>query len=74
MTRALVWGGPAVLVFLLSAVVARADIIGTVTLTGKPNSKDAAFYAPATGCGESPIRHSENWKVGPKGELGEVGV
>jgi plastocyanin len=30
--------------------------------------------AKASGCGESPIRHTENWKVGPKGELGDVVV
>ena len=74
MTRALLLGGSVILAFLLSAPLARADISGAVTLIGKPNSKDEAFYAPATGCGESPIRHSENWKVGPKGELGDVVV
>ncbi|MEJ0000235.1 MAG: carboxypeptidase regulatory-like domain-containing protein [Verrucomicrobiota bacterium] len=53
---------------------ARADITGTVTLTGKPNSHDETFVAAANGCGESPVRHTENWKVGPKGELGDVVV
>jgi len=48
------------------------DITGTVTLVGKPNSQDETFVAQANGCGESPIRHTENWKVGPKGELGDV--
>jgi hypothetical protein len=63
------------LVLLLScASFARADITGTVRLTGKPNSQDETFVAKANGCGESPIRHTENWKVGPKGELGEVVV
>ena len=54
--------------------IAQADITGTVTLVGKPNSKDETFVASASGCGESPIRHTENWKVGPKGELGDVVV
>jgi plastocyanin len=49
-----------------------ADITGVVTLAGQPKSKDETFYAPANGCGESPIRHTENWKIGPKGELGDV--
>jgi plastocyanin len=52
----------------------RADITGVVTLIGKPNSQDETFYAKAIGCGESPIRHTENWKIGPKGELGDVVV
>jgi plastocyanin len=56
------------------APAARADITGTVTLAGKPNSQDETFVAQASGCGESPIRHTENWKVGPKGELGDVVV
>lgn len=53
---------------------AHADITGTVTIKGPPNSKDETFIAPANGCGESPIRHTENWKIGPKGELAEVVV
>ena len=62
-------------ILLLSlAPFARADITGTVTLTGKPNSQDETFVAKANGCGESPIRHTENWKVSPKGELGDVVV
>jgi plastocyanin len=56
------------------AVSAQADITGTVTLVGKPNSQDETFVAKANGCGESPIRHTENWKVSPKGELGDVVV
>ena len=59
---------------LLLAPDAQADITGTVTLQGKPNSQDETFVAKANGCGESPIRHTENWKVGPKGELGDVVV
>jgi plastocyanin len=50
----------------------RADITGTVTLLGKPGSTDNTFLAPVSGCGDSPVRHTENWKVGPKGELGDV--
>jgi plastocyanin len=57
---------------LLLCSPAHAQITGTVTLTGKPNSKDETFVAAANGCGESPIRKTENWKVGPKGELGDV--
>jgi plastocyanin len=60
--------------FPLSAGVACADVTGTVTLVGKPNSQDETFVAKANGCGESPIRKTENWKVGPKGELGDVVV
>jgi plastocyanin len=64
-----------VLIFLLvSSVFVRADITGDVTLTGKPKSKDTTFYAASSGCGESPVRHTENWKIGPKGELGDVVV
>ena len=59
---------------LALAPAAHADITGTVTLVGKPNSQDETFVAKANGCGESPIRHTENWKVGPKGELGDVVV
>lgn len=66
-------GGYLALILLLSfASAAQADITGTVTLQGKPNSQDETFVAQASGCGESPIRHTENWKVGPKGELGDV--
>jgi plastocyanin len=62
-------------ILLLSfALVARADVTGVVTLVGKPNSQDESFVAAASGCGESPIRRTENWKVGPKGELGDVVV
>ena len=52
----------------------RADVTGTVTIHGAPNSKDETFYASASGCGESPVRHTENWKIGPKGELADVVV
>jgi plastocyanin len=65
---------PTLLIALLSILPAHADITGIVTLTGKPNSQDETFYAAANGCGESPIRHTENWKIGPKGELGDVVV
>jgi plastocyanin len=51
-----------------------ADITGTVTLIGKPNSQDETFVAKARGCGESAVRRTENWRVGPKGELGDVVV
>jgi plastocyanin len=61
------------MIFLL-VVPVRADITGTVTLVGKPNSQDETFVAKANGCGESPIRKTENWKVGPKDELGDVVV
>lgn len=64
--------GLPLLAALLLGLPLRADITGTVTLTGKPNSKDESFYASANGCGESPIRHTENWKIGPKGELADV--
>ncbi len=60
------------LLVLFSA--ARADVTGTVILHGTPNSKDEPFYAAASACGGSPIRHTENWKVGPKGELQDVVV
>ena len=63
-----------VLLFLSFTLFAHADITGTVTLHGKPNSQDESFYAPVSGCGESPVRTTENWKVGPKGELGDVVV
>ncbi len=53
---------------------ARADVTGTVTIQGPPNSKDETFYARANNCGESPVRHTENWKIGPKGELQDVVV
>jgi plastocyanin len=60
--------------FLLLLLPARADVTGTVTIHGAPNSQDQTFYARANGCGESPVRHTENWKIGPKGELAEVVV
>ena len=53
---------------------ARADVTATVTLVGKPASEDITFIASAANCGESPVRHTENWKVGPKGELADVVV
>jgi plastocyanin len=64
-----------IIALLLSLTLpARADVTGTVTIQGTPNSKDETFYARANGCGESPIRHTENWKIGPKGELADVVV
>ncbi len=61
------------LVFGLSFMtLSHADVTGTVTLQGQPKSQDESFFAKANGCGESPIRKTENWKVGPKGELGDV--
>jgi len=62
------------ILLLALAPAAQADITGTVTLQGKANSQDETFVAQANGCGESPIRHTENWKIGPKGELGDVVV
>jgi len=66
----------AVIVLLcgLAFIPVRAEVTGTVTLKGEPNSKDETFVASASGCGESPIRHTENWKIGPKGELADVVV
>ncbi len=52
----------------------RADVTGAVTLKGQPKSKDETFLAEASGCGESPIRHTENWKIGKKGEFADVVV
>ena len=72
--RAFIWVIFLLLVFLLLAAPARADVTGTVTITGTPNSKDETFYARAANCGESPVRHTENWKIGPKGELADVVV
>ncbi len=60
------------LALFVGAGFVHADVTGTVTLVGKPNSQDETFVAQANGCGESPIRRTENWKVGPKGELGDV--
>ena len=57
---------------LLFLLPIRADVRGTVILTGTPKSKDETLYARSNGCGESPVRHTENWKVGPKGELADV--
>lgn len=51
-----------------------AEVTGTVKLVGKPNSQDSTFYAKANGCGESPVRKTENWKIGPHGELQDVVV
>src|SRR5882757_7140915 len=65
---------PLSLVAFVLALPAHGDITGSVTLTGKPNSQDETFVAKANGCGESPVRHTENWKIGPKGELGDVVV
>jgi plastocyanin len=65
---------PLLVTILLLAGPAHADITAVVTLTGKPNSEDETFVAKSNGCGESPIRHTENWKIGLKGELGDVVV
>jgi plastocyanin len=62
------------LAFFLAWPLLRADVTGTVTIQGTPNSHDETFYAKANGCGESPVRHTENWKIGPKGELADVVV
>jgi plastocyanin len=62
------------LALLASFSLARADVTATVTLKGAPNSPDTTFIAAASGCGESPVRHTENWKIGPKGQLGDVVV
>ncbi|MCE0523069.1 MAG: hypothetical protein LV480_09180 [Methylacidiphilales bacterium] len=63
-----------ILAVWLAGGSAEADITGQVFLKGKPNSQDETFVARANGCGESAIRHTENWKIGPKGELAEVVV
>jgi plastocyanin len=57
---------------LIALTPARADVTATVTITGAPNSPDETFIASASNCGESPVRHTENWKIGPKGELADV--
>jgi plastocyanin len=66
------------LAFLLGCLLTTrpgvADVTGTVTIHGAPMSKDESFFARANGCGESPIRRTENWKIGPKGELADVAV
>src|ERR1700677_2629375 len=72
--RGLVSSGFLFACICLAASFARADVTGTVTLVGKQGSEDQTFVAQANNCGESPIRKTENWKVGPKGELGDVVV
>jgi hypothetical protein len=62
------------LLSLLALGSANADVTATITLTGAPGSPDTTFIASASNCGESPVRHTENWKIGPKGELAEVVV
>lgn len=62
------------LAVLSSEPFAQADVTGRVILAGAPNSKDETFFARSAGCGESPIRHTENWKIGPEGELADVVV
>jgi plastocyanin len=52
----------------------RADVTGSVTLHGTPQSKDESFYAAAAACGGSPIRHTENWKISPQGGLQDVAI
>jgi plastocyanin len=66
---ALIFGGTLAII-----TPASADVTGTVTLKGRPNSKDETFVATASGCGEGNLRHTENWKVGPNGELADVVV
>jgi plastocyanin len=70
------WKLAAVLLAFLAVLVPGvfADVTGTVTIKGTPNSKDETFTAPATNCGEGSLRHTENWKIGPKGELADVVV
>jgi plastocyanin len=58
----------------LALLPLHADVTGSVTLKGQPKSQDVSFLAQASGCGESPVRHTENWKIGPKGELADVVV
>jgi plastocyanin len=65
---------PLLLFPLLAFGAARADVTATATLTGAPASPDTTFIASASNCGESPVRHTENWKIAPKGELAEVVV
>jgi len=52
----------------------RADVTGLVTLQGDPNSRDEVFFAGACGPNESPIRHTENWKIGLQRQLADVVV
>jgi plastocyanin len=59
---------------LASSYPLRADVTASVTLQGTPNSPDTTFIASASNCGESSTRHTENWKVGPKGQLADVVV
>ena len=61
-------------IVLLGSGFVRADVTGVVALKGAPNSKDETFVANAQGCGDTRVRHTENWKVGAKGELGDVVV
>jgi plastocyanin len=65
---------PPLLIALAAFSPARADVTATVTITGAPTSPDETFIASATNCGESSVRHTENWKIGPKGELADVVV
>jgi hypothetical protein len=62
------------LLLLLALGTARADVTATVTIIGKPASDDITFIASAANCGESPVRHTENWKIGPQGQLADVVV
>lgn len=59
--------------FVLSCT-AHADVTASVTIQGAPNSPDTTFIASASNCGESSTRHTENWKIGPKGQLADVVV
>jgi len=63
-----------VILVLLALFPLRADVTGSVTLKGEPKSQDETFVAEASGCGEGSVRHTENWKIGKKGELEDVVV
>jgi plastocyanin len=50
-------------------------ISGTVKLSGNPRSVDVTTYSGTiTGCGGTGYHKSENWKLGPNGELADVVV
>ena len=62
----------AAIILGLAAVAARGDVTAQAVLKGAPGSQDETFVASASGCGEGSTRRTENWKVGPKGELADV--
>jgi plastocyanin len=64
----------ALIIFGLTALAARGDVTVQAVLKGAPGSQDETFVASASGCGEGSVRQTENWKVGPKGELADVVV